>query len=385
MKFIHLGDLHIGRSIGEFNLIDDQRYILDQIIELTDKESVDAVLIAGDVYDKSVPSEEAVGLFDYFLCKLSKMGKKTFVISGNHDSDERLNFGSSLFADNDLYISAKFGGELYKKTVEDEYGSINIYMLPFVKASQVKYFYPEEEIDNYDKAVKVIINSANIDKNARNILIAHQFVIGQGEEPTLSGSENLSVKNVGNVEKIGTDCFEMFDYVALGHIHSPQRIGRDTIRYSGSPLKYSLSEVNNKKSVPIIEVKNKGNIEIDFIPLIPMRDMRHIKGNLKQLLAPENIENPDDYIYVTLTDEDIQDDAMAIFQQHYPNTISIDYDNSHTRELEQGDVHGASENKSFEQLISDFYEMIYGCEIDEEEMKVMKEVAREAGVAYEAD
>ncbi len=385
MKFLHLGDLHIGKSLGEYNLIEDQKYILNQILNIVTEQSVEAVLIAGDVYDKSIPSEEAVALFDYFLCKLTSMNVKTFVISGNHDSDERLNFGSSLFEANGLYIAAKYNGILYKKELNDEHGKLNVYLLPFVKASQVRHFYPEEEIDTYDKAVKVIIENAEINNNERNVLVAHQFVAGGGEEPKLAGSENVAVQNVGLVEKIGTDCFDRFDYVALGHIHSPQRIGRDEIRYSGSPLKYSLSEVNNNKSVPIITLEKKGEINIELIPLTPLRNMRHLKGKMEQLLQQDNLKDTNDFIYVTLTDEAPINDVMGIFQQYYPNTMKIDYDNAHTKAIEQVDISRITETKSFGEFISDFYQYMYGCDISEEEMKVMNEVAREAGVMDETD
>jgi exonuclease SbcD len=385
MKLLHLGDLHIGKSLGDFSLIEDQRYILDQLMEIVKKQNVDAVLIAGDVYDKSIPSEDAVRLFDYFICRLASMKVKTFIISGNHDSDERLNFGSTLFEANELYISAKYEGVLYKQTCKDTVGNINIYLLPFVKASQVKHFFPEEQIETYNDAVKIILGHAQIDENERNILVAHQFVAGKGEEPVMGGSESVAVQNVGLVEKIGIECFQGFDYVALGHIHSPQRIVSEEIRYSGSPLKYSLGEVNNEKSVPIITIGKKGEVEIELVKLKPLRDMRHLKGKMEQLLDKKNIKAPDDFIYVTLTDEDTINDAMGIFQQYYPNTIKIDYDNAHTREIEQVDITRITEDKTFPELIFEFYHLIYGCDINEEEMKIMKEVAREAGVVLETN
>ncbi len=386
MKFLHLGDLHIGKSLGEFNLIEDQRYILEQIFAIIEKKSIDAVLIAGDVYDKSIPSEEAVRLFDAFICKLAAKRIKTFIISGNHDSDERLNFGSSLFETNHIYISAKYKGILYKQELADEYGKLNVYLLPFVKASQVKHFFPDEDIDSYDKAIKVIVEHANINVKERNILVAHQFVAGggiDGENPILGGSENIAVHNVGLVEKIGTDCFKEFDYIALGHIHSPQKVGREEIRYSGSILKYSFSEVNNEKSVPIIMLGEKGEVQIELVKLKPLRDMRHLKGKLEQLLKKENITNTNDFIYATLTDEDIINDAMNIFQQYYPNTVKIDYDNTHTKAIGEMNLSQTMEKKSFDDLISDFYQFVYGCEIEEEEMEIMKSVAREAGVLNE--
>ena len=380
MKFLHLGDLHLGKSLFDFDLIEDQKYILDQILDIADKESVDGVLIAGDVYDKSVPSEAATRLLDYFLVALTKRKIKVCMVSGNHDSDDRLNYGSTLFATNQIFISAVFDGTLHRQSFADGDTEIDIYMLPFVKASQVKHYFPDENIVSYDDAVRTIIRSADINKNKKNILVAHQFVSGRGEDPALAGSESVGTQSVGTVEKIGYDCFDVFDYVALGHIHSPQRVGREEIRYAGSPLKYSLSEVNNEKSVPLITVTAEEGVKIELVPLKPMRDVRHIKGTLKELLDKKNIKAPEDFIYATLTDEDIVNDAMGIFQQIYPNTVRIDYDNSHTRQIEQVDISRIAENKTFPELIGDFYRLMYGCEMTEEEMDVMRTAAREAGV-----
>lgn len=387
MKLIHLGDLHLGKSLGEYDLIDDQRYILDQILMLIDKERVDAVLIAGDVFDKSIPSEGATILLDTFLCRLASKNIKTFIISGNHDSDNRLNYGSTLFEKNNIFISAVFNGHLDQYVIRDDAAGedIIICLLPFVKASQVKHYYPEAEIKTYEDAVKVILEDAQIDRSKINVLVAHQFVMGKSEDPELGGSESLGTQSVGLVEKIGSDCFDAFDYVALGHIHSPQQVGRKEVRYSGSPLKYSLNEANNEKSIPLITIDGKREPDIQLIPIRPKRNLRHIKGKMKELLDKENITAPEDFIYVTLTDEEIIDDAMGIFQQVYKNTVKIDYDNSHTRAIEQVDISKIAENRSFEELIRDFYKQMYSCEISDEEMDVMRDVAREAGVLYEAD
>ncbi len=384
MKFLHLGDLHLGKTLSDFDLIEDQRYILNQILGIAEKESIDGVLIAGDVYDKSVPREAATKLLDEFLIKLAKKRIKVFMVSGNHDSDERLNYGSTLFASNQIFISAVFDGTLHKQSFADGDTEIDIYMLPFVKASQVRHYFPEEEIASYDDAVRIIIRNTPINKKNKNILLAHQFVAGKGDAPALAGSESIGTQSVGMVEKIGYDCFDDFDYVALGHIHSPQRVGRDEVRYSGSPLKYSLSEANNEKSVPVITVTAEERVQIELVPLKPKRGMRHMKGTLKELLDKKNVKATEDFIYATLTDEDIINDAMGIFQQVYPNTVRIDYDNSHTREIEQVDISKIAENKSFPELIGDFYRLMYGCEISEEEMDVMRTAAREAGVINEA-
>lgn len=384
MKFLHLGDLHLGKTLFDFDLVEDQRYILDQILCIAEKESVDGMLIAGDVYDKSVPSEAATKLLDYFLMKLAQKEIKVFMVSGNHDSDDRLNYGSTLFASNQIFISAVFDGTLHRQSFAEEDTKINIYMLPFVKASQVRHYFPDEKIESYDDAVQTIIRNTDINKSNKNILVAHQFVSGKGEDPALAGSESVGTQSVGLVEKIGYDCFNDFDYVALGHIHSPQKVGREEIRYAGSPLKYSLSEANNEKSVSLITVSAEERVKIELVPLKPMRNVRHIKGTLKELLDKKNVKASEDFIYATLTDEDIINDVMGIFQQVYPNTVRIDYDNSHTREIEQVDISKIADNKSFPELIGDFYRLMYGCEITEEEMDVMRTAAREAGVINEA-
>ena len=384
MKIMHLGDLHIGKSLGDFDLYEDQKYILEQILNLIKEKSVDVLLIAGDVYDKAIPGEKSVQLLDYFLKRLVTAGIKTYMISGNHDSDERLNFGSSLFESNNIYINSKFNGILKKYSLYDEFGELNIYLLPFVKASQVQHFFPEEKIDSYDMAVRTIIKHSDFDACKRNILVAHQFVAGK-EDPEIAGSEGLSVHNVGMVEKIGYGSLAEFDYVALGHIHSPQSVGLKHIRYCGSPLKYSLSEVNNNKSVPIITFKDKGEVLVEFAPLLPMRDIRHLRGNIKNLLDKKNISMENDFIYATLTNEDIVNDAMGIFREYYPNTVKIDYDNSHTKEIENIDITRITQNKTFDELIRDFYMQMYSCDMGEEELEIMKWAAKEAGVGNEAD
>ena len=384
MKLIHLGDLHLGRSLGEFDLIEDQKYILGQILDLIDKEKVDAVLIAGDVFDKSIPSEAAVNLLDSFLKDLVSRNVKVFMISGNHDSDDRLNYGKWTFEKQGVYISAIYDGELDCHVLKDGDTEINIYMLPFVKASHVRHVYPDETIDTYEDAVRLVIDKAGIDESKCNIVIAHQFVAGK-EDPLLSGSESIGTQNVGTVEKVGYDCFSKFDYAALGHIHSAQRVGRDLCRYSGTPLKYSLKEINDEKSVPLITVNGKNDISLELVPLKPKRDVGHLRGKMAELLDPANVKSADDFIYATLTDEDIIDNVMGIFQQSYPNTVKVDFDNSRTRDVEKVDISQIAENRTFADLISDFYKQVYGSDISDEEMAVMRDAAREAGVINEAD
>ena len=385
MKFIHLGDLHLGKDLEKFDLIEDQKYILDQIVELAVSEAVNGVLIAGDVYDQRVPSEDAVNLLDYFLVSLSERGISVFMVSGNHDSDDRLNFAHTFLASKGVYVSSVFDGTLHCQSIADGDATVDVYMLPFVRASHVRTFFPEAKINNYEDAVRTVLESAQLDKTHTNILIAHQFVSGRDSDPELGGSEGLGTQKVGLVEKIGYDCFDEFDYVALGHIHRPQRIGRDEVRYAGSPLKYSLREAEDDKSVPLITVEAGGRIGIELVPLKPRRDLRHIRGTMKELLDKNNVTRPEDFIYVTLTDEDFIDNAKEIFRQVYPNVVNVRYDNSHTKSVEQVDILQNGETKQFPELIRDFYRLIYDCDISDEEMEVMNAVAREAGVIDETD
>lgn len=384
MKLMHVSDLHLGKSLGDFDLTEDQEYLLDQLLEIAEEQAVDAVLIAGDVYDRAIPSEAATRMLDCFLSHLARKNICVCMISGNHDSDERLHYGSDLFETNHIFISAKYDGSLYKQTLKTGDEEADIYLLPFVKASQVRHFLPEAKIESYDDAARAILDRADIDESRINILVAHQFVMGKSGDPALSGSESPGTQSVGTVEKIGYDCFDPFDYVALGHIHSPQQVGRKEIRYAGSPLKYSLSEAGHEKSVPLITVHGKGRIAVELVPVRPLRDVRHLRGMMKDLLDEASVTAPGDFIYATLTDEEMVSDAMGIFQQVYPNTVKIDYDNSHTRDIEQVDISRIAENRSFAELIRDFYRQIYGCEISEEEMDLMRIVAEEAGVLHEA-
>ncbi len=384
MKFLHVSDLHLGRTLGEFDMAEDQNYILNQIIDIALEAGADALLVSGDVYDKSVPGESAVALFDAFLRRLAEANLKTFIISGNHDSDERMNFGSGLFRAKNIYISAKFTGVPEKFTLSDNHGDVNIFLLPFVRASLVRRFYPDEEIPDYDSAVRAVLANSGANPNERNVLLAHQFVVNGSAAPVLGGSESLATRAVGTVEMVHSDAFEAFDYVALGHIHSAQRVGREGIRYSGSPLKYSQSEAADEKCAILCDLGKKGELSVTQIPLKPKRNLRIIKGRLSELLSPQNIVSPEDFIFATLTDEEIIDNAMSIMQQYYPNAVRIEYQNSRTA----GDYSiggAAAEKRPFGEIIADFYRQVYGGEISPEEMKLMKEAAKEAGITDEAD
>lgn len=394
MKFLHLSDLHVGKSLGDFDLLDDQRIILNQILTVCRERGVDALLIAGDVYDKSIPPEGAVALFDAFIRDAVGQGLKIFLITGNHDSDERLNFGSSLFRESGVFMAAKYDGSLPCETFTDEFGPVRVWMLPFVKASQVKHFCPDAAIESYDDAVRTVIAGAHVNGDERNIILSHQFVVSGSGVPALGGSENLSVRktaeelekdrddvrSVGTVEQIYADVFDPFDYAALGHIHAPQAVGREEVRYAGSPLKYSASEADRDKSAPLVTLGKKGDVTIEYVPLVPRRDVRCLKGPLMQLLENAPEEGREDYIFAVLTDDDVVNDAMGVIRRVYPNTVQVRYDNSFTKELMEGDLTAPAEERSFEQLIRDFYASIYPQDISDEEMKIMREVAGKAGV-----
>lgn len=378
MRILHLGDLHLGKSVNEFSMIQDQKYILEKIIEIVQVKMVDAVMIAGDVYDRTIPSEEAVKLLDWFLTKLSQMGKTVFMISGNHDSDERLQFGSTLLRAKKVFIAGRYDGTIEHIEMQDEHGPFHVWLLPYVKASRVAHFFPEGDTSTYDAAFRTAISACDVNEQERNVILVHQFVTGKTEEPTLAGSESAMV-SVGTIEKIGYNCFDQFDYVAMGHIHGCQAVGRETCRYAGSPLKYSLNqkEIHSQKTVPVVSLGEKGSIEVELIPLIPRREVRHIRGELKDILS--NAVDTEDYIYATLTDEQAQFDAMARLQETYPNIMKLDYDNVSTRALQENDVE-ETEGKTFEELIADFYQWMNGKEPSSEEWKILQEVAKEAGV-----
>lgn len=379
MKLLHLGDIHLGKNVNEFSMIDDQRYILAKILGIVEENDIDAVLIAGDVYDRAVPSEEAVKLLDWFLTAVSHMGKSVFMISGNHDSDERLQFGRELLRAKGVHIAGRYDGVVEHIEMEDEFGPLRVWLLPYVKASRVAHFFPEGDTSTYDAAFRTALAVCDVNENERNVILVHQFVTGKSEEPILAGSESTMV-SVGTVEKISSDCFDKFDYVAMGHIHGCQSVGRESCRYAGSPLKYSLNqrEIESKKTVPIITLEEKGNVKIELAPLIPKRELRHLRGTLKDLLV--NAVDTEDYIYATLTDEDVQFDAMARLQEIYPNIMKLDYDNVATRAIQEENELSDTDGKSFDELISDFYEWMNGRKPSDDEWEILLEVAKEAGV-----
>lgn len=328
MKFFHLSDLHLGMRINEFSMLEDQRYILTEIIRHAQEHKPNAVLIAGDIYDKSIPPIEAIQLLDWFLVSLHKLGISIYMIAGNHDSAERISFAASFLEMNDVHISQAFNGAgaLIPFNIKDEFGQINIWLMPYLKPSIVRPHFRDKEIVTFTDAVSAVLSNITLDISSRNVLLTHQFVTGAIQ----SDSEELYV---GGSENIAASVFDDFDYVALGHIHRPQQIIRQTLRYSGTPLKYSLSEVDHKKSVTVVEMGDKGNITISEIPLVPSREMREIRGTYAEITALKNYikTNTDDYVYIVLTDEDEEPDAISKLRSIYPKIIRLRYDNKRTQ------------------------------------------------------
>lgn len=351
MKMVHLSDLHLGKRVNEYSMIEDQEYILKEIIRIIDDEAPDCVIIAGDVYDKSVPSAEAVSLFDDFLNRLAKRKQQVFVISGNHDSPERIAFGSKLMNSSGIHMSPVYAGNTEPFEFEDEYGKLDIYMLPFIKPASVRRYSEDNEINSYTEALEFAVKKMNIDTGIRNVLITHQFVTGASR----CDSEEISVGGTDNVDSC---VFDSFDYVALGHIHRAQNIGSERIRYCGTPLKYSFSEVNHKKSVSVIELKEKGSLDVRTIPLVPKYDMCEIKGKYMELTLRSFYEklNCEDYMHITLTDEEIIPDAAGRLHVIYPRLMKLDYDNKRTRANAVFDESCQADNKSPAELFGEFYE-----------------------------
>lgn len=419
MKLLHISDLHIGKRVNEFSMIEDQKYILRQILTIADQQQADGVMIAGDIYDKPVPSAEAVQVFDWFLTELADRGKKVYAVSGNHDSAERIAFGAQLMRGRGVYVSPVYRGETAKYTLTDAYGEMNIYLLPFIKPAVVRHalegltdtdadFMQEEVLsdaaekekpskvllgscyetekssevssescyetekpskvssescyekekpskvspESYHDAVKIAIERMNVDTSKRNILIAHQFVTGAGR----CDSEEVSVGGLDNVE---SEVFDAFDYVALGHIHSPQFIKRETLRYCGTPLKYSFSEADQEKSVTLVEFAEKGNIQLSTVPLVPLRDMRRIRGTYLEVTARTFYQefNTEDYVQVTLTDEEDIPDGLQKLRIIYPNLMRLEYDNSRTKQSHMIERAEDIEQKSEQELFAEFYEL----------------------------
>ena len=351
MRFAHISDLHLGKRLHEVSLLEDQAYILEEICKILRDEKPDAVLIAGDIYDKSAPSAEAVRLFDDFLSALSADGQTVFAISGNHDSAARVAYGGRIMARSGVYLSApEYRGETYSVPLEDKDGPVDIYLLPFIKPVHVSLAFPDEKIESYTDALRVAVERMAVNPKRRSVLVAHQFVTGA----VRSDSEEISVGGLDNVE---ASVFGPFSYVALGHIHRPQNIGSPRIRYSGTPLKYSFSEAGDEKSVTMAELDVKGEVALRTIPLKPRHDLREIKGTYDELMDKRNYEGTatDDYLRVVLTNENDVFDAMRKLKSVYPNILRLDYDNVRTRTDASLEAAPETESMTPFELVEDFY------------------------------
>ncbi len=372
MKLIHLSDLHIGKRVNEFSMAEDQKYILNQILEIIDREQPDCVVIAGDVYDKSIPSAEAVQILDDFLTRLAGRKIPAAMISGNHDSPERLSFGAQLMKESGIYVSPVYDGQVQSIGFADEYGEVRVYLLPFLKPATVRHVYEEETVESYQDAVETAISHLPFDTSCRNVLVAHQFAAGASR----CESEEMSV---GGIDQVDVSVFDDFDYVALGHIHSPQSAGRPAVRYCGTPLKYSFSEAGQQKSVSVVELFEKGRVEIREVPLTPLRDMRKIRGTYLELTARSFYQgtNTEDYIQAILTDEEDIPDGMQKLRIIYPNLMRLEYDNRRTRENRQIQQAADAEEKSEAELFSQLYELQNNQPLDEEQKQFLEAVIRQ--------
>ncbi len=373
MRFMHLSDLHLGKKVNGYSMIEDQKYIINNILEIIDNENIESVIIAGDVYDKSVPPVDAVELFNDFLEELENRNLYVFVISGNHDSPERIAFGNSFMRKSKIFFSPVYNGEINEIELNDEYGKINIWMLPFIKPLNVRKVYEDKVINTYNDAVKTVIDNLKIDTNERNIMITHQFVTGaertDSEEISVGGSDNIDVSN-----------FDKFDYTALGHIHRPQNCKSERVRYSGTPLKYSFSEAKDKKSATIIDIKEKNNIIIKTVPFKPLRDMVEIKGKYNDIMRLDFYKDTsyrEDYMHIILTDEEDIPDVITKLRAVYHNIMKVDYDNIRTRTFNQVKEIENIESFSPFELFSDFYKQQNNQSMNEEQNNYIKKTIEE--------
>ena len=370
MKFLHLSDLHLGRRLKEASLLEDQAFILQRILELVDSQQPHAVIIAGDVYDKSVPSAEAVALLDSFLCALAQRSMPTLIVSGNHDSAERLAFGGRLFEESGIHLSPVYDGTVAPVTLTDEAGEVDVWLLPFIKPIQVRHLFPEEQVESYTDACRVAIAHMPIDPSRRNVLVTHQFVTGA------QVCESEEAINVGGTDNVDASVFEGFDYVALGHIHGPQNIGSNRIRYCGTPLKYSFSEADHCKSVTVAELDGEGNLQLQLLPLTPKRDLRILKGSFSQLTDQDFWKNTatDDYLHIILTDEEDIPEAVNRLDAIYPNILHLSYDNTRTRaEADPEDTADGAELPPLE-LFEKLYERFNGQAMSDVQRRFVSEL-----------
>ena len=378
MRFVHIADLHIGKIVSGYSLLDDQRFALERVLSICKERNASALVLAGDIYDKTVPSAEAVSLVDWFITEASNEGLTILAVPGNHDSAERIAYASELLASHGVHFPAIYEGELNRVHLADEHGPITFWLMPFLKPAHVRPHFPDEEIDqDYTSAIRAALSNCQINTSQRNVLVAHQFVTAGSATPEVTDSE----LSLGGIDNVDVSAFDAFDYVALGHVHRPQRIGRDEVRYAGSLLKYSFSEINYPKSACVVDLGAKGDVMYELVPISPMRDMREIKGPLEAILAPEVLEqsNKQDFVHVILTDEEPAINALARVRSAYPNVMTIEYDNARTRHVSSVSPHAeALQELDPFQLFEKFYEEQNGTSLNEEQTKLVRSAVEEA-------
>jgi exonuclease SbcD len=373
MKFLHIADLHIGKTVNGFSMAEAQADVLGQIAALAREQAPGAVVIAGDIYDKPIPGADAVSIFDRFLTELSETGAAVLAIPGNHDAPERIGFAGKIMEKHNVFMCGPFGGQPQVVRLEDEFGGINFFMLPFINPRAARRFFGEAAAESYDSSLRAAIGAADVDFSSRNVLISHQFVISSGCEPERSDSETGPV---GGLDSVDASVFSGFDYVALGHLHGAQHVGLPHIRYSGSPLKYSFSEWRHSKAALSVEIREKGHISIQSLPLTPLHDMRKIRGPLSELLSGEISGQGDrqDYMHVTLTDDDEIIDAIGKVRSVYPNVMALAFDNRRTQEAPAAWEPGSIESLSPFGLFEAFFATQNGGPMNEQQAVIAKEL-----------
>ena len=375
MKFFHLSDLHIGKTVNRYSMLAEQRNVFDQVIGYIKTEKPDAVIIAGDIYDRAIPGVEAVSLFDDFLTALAGEDVTVMIVSGNHDSPERMNYASRLLSEKKLFLCGSFDGVLHKLVLTDEYGDVNFWLLPFIKPMSMRGFFAGREIESYDDAFEAALETADIDYSSRNVLVSHQYYTKAGITPVRSESE---LNPVGGLDAIDSGLIEKFDYAALGHLHGAQSAGAAHIRYAGSPVKYSFSEWRQQKSLSLVALNEKGHLEHNALPLTPIRDMREIKGEIDKLMSDEvsSLTNKEDYLRVILTDEEEIIDPIGKLRSVYPNVMSVDFENSRKNIDADTIVSGAEklEKLSPYDLFIEFFLDIQGSTMTDEQAKIAREL-----------
>ena len=372
MKFLHIADLHIGKCLNQKSLLEDQKIILDQIVKYMEDYNVEVLMLAGDIYDKQIPSKEAVNLFNDFLCDLIlKHHYKVYIISGNHDSTERLNFASSILKNEGLYIETYANVPISKYEFYDEFGKVNLYMLPYSSPlyTRVKF---DSTCNNYSEMIKYYVENSNIDFSKRNILLTHHTFLHNN---MASFSDSEVRFNIGGTEGIDAAYFKDFDYVALGHLHNPQYVNRHHIRYSGSILKYSDSEVNINKVALMVELKEKGNIEITELPLTPLHDLKKIKGTIDELLVNPDVLD-EDYVYVTLTNDTIIPYAMKRIRVKYPNALSLTYERLSKQLIDKTIDTTDFKEKSIKDQFNEFYKFINNKELSDNQISILDKILK---------